>query len=96
MRIVKVEETRRVMPELEAELGLPPSDYDELRRSPHHTTRSDQPGFFGDTCFRNNRNVAMPSSPAFYDADLVREVGRLYAEDIERYDYAAPVLSGAD
>ncbi len=48
------------MPELEAELGLPPSDFDELRRSPHHTTRSDQPGFFGDTRFKDNRRRGDP------------------------------------
>jgi len=95
MHVVRIEDSRAELPRLEAELGLPASDYAELRRSPHHTARADLPGFFGDSPFADTRDEPTPKTIAFYDESILREVGRLYAEDIERYGYAAPVLTEA-
>ncbi len=73
MRIVKIEESRDELPRLEADLGLKPSDYEELRSSPHHTTRADLPGFFGDTEFGLARDVPTPRTASFYDEALIRQ-----------------------
>jgi hypothetical protein len=90
MRIVRIEDSRDELPRLEADLGLQQSDYAELRRSPHHTTRADLPGFFGDTEFGLARDVPTPRTDAFYDEELIRQVGLLYAEDCRAYGYGPP------
>jgi hypothetical protein len=90
MTIVKIEESARVLPHIEATLGLKESDFGLLRESPHHTLRADLPGFAGDTPFGKTREIAIPHSDSFYDEALLKEVGALYAEDCEAYGYAGP------
>jgi hypothetical protein len=90
MRVIHVEESREELPRIEADLGLRPSDHEELRRSPHHTARADLPGFFGDTPFGDMRGVPTPRTASFYDEELVAHVGRLYGEDCRTYGYSPP------
>jgi hypothetical protein len=90
MRIVRVEESERSLPAIEAELGLRQSDLGSLRRSVHDTVRVPTDRFVGDEPFGETIGVPVPTSPSFYDADLRAVVGRLYAADIERYGYAFP------
>jgi len=91
MRVVKIEEGEAGIARLERELDLKSSDYGLLRDSRHHTTRTDVPGFFGDTRFASERRDGMPLTTAFYDHDLAQAVHRLYFEDCARYGYELPV-----
>ena len=93
MTVIPIEDSARLVPEVETRLGLQQSGLAELRRSVHHTTRSDLEGFFGDTPFGRARGVPIPRSAAFYDDALLVEISRLYREDIEAYGYEPPSLA---
>jgi hypothetical protein len=87
--LVRLEESRRVIPALERELQLKTTNLDALSSSGHHTERSIDEKFCGDQAFKLGRgNIRLPGNKAFYDADLERAVAELYGEDFTRYGYA--------
>lgn len=85
--LVRVEEADREIPRLEEELGLRHADLVSLRRSRHHSERTEAASFAADSRFGDTLGTPVPASRWFYDQSLVERVGQLYREDIERYGY---------
>ena len=87
LSLVRIEEAERAIPRLEDALGLRPADLARLRRSRHHSERSEGGSFVGGSPFGDTLGSPVPASRWFYDDALVQAVGRIYREDVERYGY---------
>ena len=87
LTVVRVEDSRELMPGIEDRLGLRRSDHAYLRRSRHHTERLESAAFAGDTRFGVTVGVPVPPTAAFFDDELEALVTDLYRADVETYGY---------
>ncbi len=96
--LLDLEESTEKLGELERKLGLNQTDLTLFMESKHNTTRTDADGFYGDRIDffgrkkKRGREIITPPAKNFYDANLLKKVGEIYAEDFERYGYL-PSLS---
>ena len=73
--------------QIEIDLGLNTSNFDELKKSAHHSKRlAELEGCFADEHF-TFLDVAFPPSKNFYDDTLKKAVANLYQVDFESYGY---------
>lgn len=87
-RIIDLDHAIEDLGKLEKELGLKETELAQFNTSWHHTVRKDIKGFYGDKVeFFGGEGVAIPQTKNFYDEDLVKRVGTIYAEDFKRYGY---------
>jgi hypothetical protein len=87
LTVLRIEESRELLPVIETSLGLRRSDHDLLLQSAHHSRRRVGDRFVGDDAFGGARAVPVPDADAFYDDALRSAVTWLYAEDFDRYGY---------
>jgi hypothetical protein len=87
--IVHLENSYEQLRQIEIELGLNTSNFDELRKSAHHSKRLvELEGCFADEHFTFlDKDVAFPPSKNFYDDTLKKAVANLYQVDFESYGY---------
>jgi hypothetical protein len=86
--IVDIENSVEKISELERMLDLKQTNLARFSNSKHHTIRKNTDSFYGDKIdFFGWRNVLTPPAINFYDDDLVKRIGIIYAEDFERYGY---------
>lgn len=91
--LIDLDESVERLGELEKILGLRQTDLSQLSESKHHTTRTDVEGFYGDRIDyfgrkkRKGREIVTPPAKNFYDSELMERVGKIYADDFERYGY---------
>jgi hypothetical protein len=87
--VVKLEEGEARITAIEEKYGLLHSRPSAFSASPHHVSRQDSGGFYGDHRFPGNaKNSTFPQNRNFYN-DLLRERVRvLYRNDFETYGYS--------
>lgn len=91
--LIDLEESVEKLGELEKSLGLRRTDLLLFTESKHNTTRTEVKGFYGDRIDyfgrkkRKGREIITPPAENFYDSELLERVGKIYAEDFERYGY---------
>lgn len=89
--LVKLENIKNQIKEVEKELSLKDSDIDQLSQSIHHNTKNPQlKEFVGDKHFPFLRsiNYQVPSNIFFYDKIITDMVFQIYEEDFQRYGYS--------
>ena len=86
-QIIRIEDgLESALAGIERQFGLPPTDFSQPAfRSSHHTARVASSTAAADQIELSIHHL--PAAAAFYDADLAARIGRLYAEDFERYGY---------
>ncbi|MBW2459379.1 MAG: hypothetical protein JRI68_33105, partial [Deltaproteobacteria bacterium] len=89
--IIRVEEARRGLANLERQLDLRPTRYGELRHSSHDTVRAAQAAPCADRrdwpAAGGRQRVQFPATHFFYDSSLLARVRALYRDDFEAYGY---------
>lgn len=88
-RIIDLEHAVTELRHLEMEFNLKNTNLENLARSRHHTKRTNEVGFCGDTkyfFYRKKKNM-LPQTKYFYDENILRRICQIYAEDFNRYGY---------
>jgi len=91
--LIDLEDSVEKLGELERKLGLHQTDLTLFMESKHHTIRTEVEGFYGDRIDyygrkkKRGRKIVTPPAANFYDENLLEKVGKIYAEDFERYGY---------
>lgn len=88
--IIHLENSQKMFQDLEIELALKKSEFQEIIKSKHHSLREENISFCGDFKFSGLPNQARKSFPKtrwFYNPDLQDKVFQLYRLDFEAYQY---------
>ena len=93
--LIKVENLREGLLELERKFSLKETNFDKLFKSGHHVNYKDNSK---ELCcdkvfpFLRPADYPVPSYQNFYDEELMKTVSEIYAEEFKRYGYSTEIV----